>query len=275
MPMKARYTVVNGEIIAEKRNGVRKLYVPDALGSTVALLDNTQTPTDTFTYWRYGEVNTRTGTTATPFQFVGTQGYHSDTSGKTYVRARYLDSQKVRWLTEDPIGLSGAGWSVYVYAGNNPTAWTDPGGLRPTKDYGDSFCRRWFGSGSHSCSTGAWPNCITTCKGYHKVDYCCNTTGCHCLPQPPRKPPSKPPQCPPLTVTDPLGPWRNPFPGILMPLPEPRYDPPPMPELRPRPTRGPHGCSPDEIWNSQLQECVPVDPRRRRLIGLPPLPGTG
>ncbi len=27
----ARYTTVNGEIIAEKRNGVRSLYVPDAL----------------------------------------------------------------------------------------------------------------------------------------------------------------------------------------------------------------------------------------------------
>ena len=47
-----RYTVINGEVIAEKRNGVRKLYVPDPQGSTVALLDNTQTITDTFTYFR-------------------------------------------------------------------------------------------------------------------------------------------------------------------------------------------------------------------------------
>ena len=46
-----RYTTVNGEIISEKRNGVRSLYVPDPLGSTVALLDNTQTKTDTFEYW--------------------------------------------------------------------------------------------------------------------------------------------------------------------------------------------------------------------------------
>ena len=75
MTMKARYTVVDGEIIAEKRNGVRRTYVPDPLGSTVALLDNTQAQTDTFSYWPYGEVSARTGTTGTPFQYVGTRGY--------------------------------------------------------------------------------------------------------------------------------------------------------------------------------------------------------
>lgn len=32
-----RYTVINGHIIAEKRDGVRQFYSSDALGSTVAL----------------------------------------------------------------------------------------------------------------------------------------------------------------------------------------------------------------------------------------------
>jgi hypothetical protein len=35
-----RYTVVNGQVIAENRNGVRKTYVPDPSGSTIALLDD-------------------------------------------------------------------------------------------------------------------------------------------------------------------------------------------------------------------------------------------
>jgi hypothetical protein len=83
MPMKARYTVVEGEVIAEKRSGVRKLYVPDPLGSTVALLDNTQSQTDTFTYWPYGEEKTITGTTDTLFRFVGTQGYYRDSASRT------------------------------------------------------------------------------------------------------------------------------------------------------------------------------------------------
>lgn len=45
-----RCTGDNGEVIAEKRRGVRSLYIPDPLGSTVALLDNTQTQIDTFSY---------------------------------------------------------------------------------------------------------------------------------------------------------------------------------------------------------------------------------
>jgi hypothetical protein len=91
-----RYTTVNGEVIAEKRNNVRSLYVPDPLGSTVALLDNTQTKTDTFSYWPYGEVRTRTGTNPTPLQFVGTQGYYRDSASRTHVRARPLDIQHGR-----------------------------------------------------------------------------------------------------------------------------------------------------------------------------------
>ena len=127
MTMTTRYTVIDGEIIAEKRNGVRKQYVPDSQGSTVALLDNTQTPTDTFTYWPYGEVASRTGTTPTPFQFVGTLGCRQDSATKTYARARVLDTQKSRWLTEDPIGIMG-GLNLYCYAGNQPTSKIDPQG---------------------------------------------------------------------------------------------------------------------------------------------------
>lgn len=117
-----RYTVANGEIIAEKRNGVRRSYVPDPLGSTIALLDNTQTKTDTFSYWPYGEVQSRTGTTATPFQFVGTLGYYRDATDRMYVRARYLRPNLGRWQTVDPY------WPVeeaFGYAGANPLTYVD------------------------------------------------------------------------------------------------------------------------------------------------------
>jgi|SRR5579871_1403843 len=115
-----RYTTVNSEVIAEKRGGVRRLYVPDPLGSTVALLDNTQAQTDTFTYWPYGEVRTRTGTTATPFQFVGTAGYYQDNSTITYVVTRYLNTLQTRWMTQEPVISFGGSVNVYVYASNNP-----------------------------------------------------------------------------------------------------------------------------------------------------------
>ena len=127
-----RYTTVYGEIIAETRNGVRKQYIPDPQGNTVAMIDNTQTITDTFNYWPYGDIQSRTGTTPTPFQFVGTRGYYKDSASintKTYVRARHLDVAKCRWLTADPIGFAGGDWNLYRYVGNNPRTMVDPSGL--------------------------------------------------------------------------------------------------------------------------------------------------
>jgi hypothetical protein len=87
--MKVRYTSIGGEIVSENRAGAERDYLPDPLGSTVALLNSAQTKTDTVTYWPYGEVKTRTGATATPFQYVGTRGYYRDSSKRTYSRARY------------------------------------------------------------------------------------------------------------------------------------------------------------------------------------------
>ena len=145
-----RYTVVDGEVIAEKRNGVRSTYVPDPLGSTVALLDNMQAKTDTFSYWPYGEERARTGSTQTPLRFAGTAGYRREPNGHTYVRARYLLSPLARWSSSDPIGLeSGIAirydvplglvladeyrrpGSPYGYADNSPVTLRDPSGLKP------------------------------------------------------------------------------------------------------------------------------------------------
>lgn len=88
MAMTARYTVIEGEIISQTRGANRREYVPDANGNTVALVNDSATVTDTFTYWPYGEVKTRTGITPTPFQLGGTVGYYTDSLGRAYVRAR-------------------------------------------------------------------------------------------------------------------------------------------------------------------------------------------
>jgi RHS repeat-associated protein len=130
MAMKTRYTTINGRIIAEKRDGVRKLYVPDALGSTAALANSTQTLTDTFSYWPYGEERLRTGTATTPLRFVGTAGYAQSASGSSYVRARHLSGRTAKWMTEDPWMSTSRHIASYVYARNSPTTLTDPTGLR-------------------------------------------------------------------------------------------------------------------------------------------------
>ena len=120
-----RYTTINGRVIAEKRGGVRKLYRPDHLGSTIAMYDNTQTKTDTWVYWPYGAVRTRTGTTATPFQFVGVLGYFRDSSDRTYVRARVYRQALGIWQTRDPLWPNELSYS---YGLDSPSTQTDPSG---------------------------------------------------------------------------------------------------------------------------------------------------
>jgi len=127
MAMTARYTVINGEVISEKRGANHRTYVPDANGNTVALVDDGGTVTDTFTYWPYGEVKSRTGSTPTPFQFGGTLGYYKD-SQQSYVRRRYLSHPQGRWTSVDFMWPSERG---YEYAGSNPSSASDPTGLSP------------------------------------------------------------------------------------------------------------------------------------------------
>lgn len=127
--MKARYTVLDGEVLAEKRGGARRELVPDPLGSTVALLDSSQAITDTLAYWPYGEERSRTGATATPIRFVGTLGYYRDSTARSYVRARYLDRTRARWLTQDPIQDWKSSSNLLAYCRDAPITITDPRGL--------------------------------------------------------------------------------------------------------------------------------------------------
>ena len=234
MAIKTRYTVIDGEVIAEKRGGVRKEYVPDPLGSTVALLDNAQTQTDTFAYWPYGEEANRTGTTPAPFRFVGTQGYYHDSITRTYVRARYFDALKGRWMTEDPIGFDSSDYNLSQYVNSRPTTFADPSGLMPPFGLlpicfppGSPPPPVWprppgpvwpiddctsYGPGSGLPVHKVIENCISCCErvfgGAHnsprrleRCKYCCtqwNTGGAdrrHCLGTWPRFP--KPPGMPP------------------------------------------------------------------------------
>ena len=163
------YTVVNGEILSENRNGVKRDYVPDPLGSTVALLDNTNSKTDTFEYWPYGEVRTRSGTTLTPFQFMGTLGYYKDDATRTYVRARVLRTLLGRWMTEDPVLYSALDWNLLCYTANNPTTLRDPTGkLTETllAAFGPAVTCRTFWPKSVPCTNAAALGyCFNYCSG--------------------------------------------------------------------------------------------------------------
>jgi RHS repeat-associated protein len=107
------YTVVNGQVMSENRDGVERDYLSDSLGNTLALVDSTGTKTDTFSYFPSGKVASRTGTTPTPFQWAGGHGYYRDNSTRTHVRARNFYVNLGRWSTQDPMGFAGGDYNLY------------------------------------------------------------------------------------------------------------------------------------------------------------------
>ncbi|NLD93286.1 MAG: RHS repeat-associated core domain-containing protein [Fibrobacter sp.] len=64
-----------------------------------------------------------------PVGFAGEYGILREPNGLYYMNARYYDPTNGRFLSEDPIGLSGGDLTLYSYAGNNPVVFVDPSGL--------------------------------------------------------------------------------------------------------------------------------------------------
>ena len=105
--------------------GVRSL-LPDALGSTVALGDNTGTLQTQYTYEPFGYA-TQTGlASASSYKYTGRE---DDGTGLYYYRARYYHPRLQRFIGEDPIGFAGGDTNLYAYAGNSPLNLDDPFGL--------------------------------------------------------------------------------------------------------------------------------------------------
>ena len=119
------YSTFGGRVIAENRGGFIRQYVPDNLGSTVALIDATGAVTDTYDYWPYGEERIHIGASATPMTFLGTLGYFGDFLNMLYVRARHLRVDLTRWMTVDRL------WPhqrAFCYCGDSPSFRTDETG---------------------------------------------------------------------------------------------------------------------------------------------------
>ena len=127
--MSVNYYTVNGMILAEDRGGVYSEFVPDTLGSCVAVKDASETITYTADYWPYGEVRTSTGSKASPWGFVGLMGYLTDLAKRLYVRARHYRPNVGQWQTIDPL------WPeemAYGYASLAPRDHADMSGSDPT-----------------------------------------------------------------------------------------------------------------------------------------------
>ena len=102
--------------------------ITDPLGTVHALVDETGTVMDRYTYDAWGNVQ-ESGASQhaidNRFLFQGRE--YSFATGLYNFRARWYNPQTGRWLSNDPIGISG-GLNLYAFCGNNPMMYRDPDG---------------------------------------------------------------------------------------------------------------------------------------------------
>jgi RHS repeat-associated protein len=117
-----------GNLVSQRRIGQDSYYHFDGQGSTLALSNANGDVTDTYAYAAFGEVTTRTGSTISPFQYVGQKGYYRDAETDGYeIRRRPLLAETGRWLCADSLELA-ADINTYRYAYNTPSMYFDPTG---------------------------------------------------------------------------------------------------------------------------------------------------
>jgi len=108
--------------------------VKDHLGSVHALVDASGAVAESYTYDAWGNVSVLTSDLrpltfsqfGNRYLFQGRE--YSYATGLYFFRARWYSPEFGRWLSNDPIGISG-GLNLYVFCGNDPVNGVDPWGL--------------------------------------------------------------------------------------------------------------------------------------------------
>jgi RHS repeat-associated protein len=111
-------------------------YLTDHQGTVHAVADETGSIAESYRFDAWGRVLGVYDETGSPITktkignrllFQGRE--YSWETGFYYFRARFYDPITGRWLSNDPIGISG-GLDQYVFVANNPLAFRDPFGLK-------------------------------------------------------------------------------------------------------------------------------------------------
>ncbi len=121
--------------------------IKDHQNTILALVNTSGAVVESYEYSAYGEtrVFSRAGTELAASALGNRytfQGREIDwTTGLMSFRARWYHAETGRWLSKDPIGISG-GLNLYAFCGNNPVNFVDPMGLfrfgdRPLAGYPD------------------------------------------------------------------------------------------------------------------------------------------
>lgn len=121
------YTIFSNVLLHESRDAVESDYVPDTIGSTVTTLIAGDKVSE-WTYWPYGEIRTTSGSSETPFLFVGTLGYYHGAGMGLYVRVRTYLMRAAIWSTAAHWPDRLRGEHPYRYCRNQPILRVDPSG---------------------------------------------------------------------------------------------------------------------------------------------------
>jgi RHS repeat-associated protein len=111
------------EYLARQDGSGAASILSDALGNTTAVADANGNIQAQYSYEPFGAAQIN-GTSSNSYQFTGRE---NDGTGLYYYRARYYSPQLQRFVSPDPIGLSG-GINFYAYVNDEPTNLTDPTG---------------------------------------------------------------------------------------------------------------------------------------------------
>ncbi|WP_244953581.1 RHS repeat-associated core domain-containing protein [Xanthomonas axonopodis pv. vasculorum] len=128
---------------ARNDTGGRTYFLTDQLGSTRVLTNAAGGAVQRYDYDPYGTTTQSSTAYTNPYQYTGRE---RDTSGLYYYRARYYKPELGRFISEDPIKLTG-GVNSYSYVGGNPLSRIDPLGL----SWGDAI------SLTYQWATGSGP----------------------------------------------------------------------------------------------------------------------
>jgi RHS repeat-associated protein len=115
-------------------------YHYNAVGSTIALTDQSQTMVNKYAYDPFGNVGNQVESVPQPFKFVGQYGVMTGPNGFYYMKARYYDPQVGRFVSEDPTGFDGGDVNLSAYVANNPVNRIDPYGLLSSSDLSPKKC---------------------------------------------------------------------------------------------------------------------------------------
>lgn len=116
-------------LISTNREGTKRYFHFDGLGSTVALTDFDMNVTDTYVYSAFGITESSSGSSVNPFRFVGQWGYYDDgargsQSGLLLLGVRYYSPTYGRFWTWDSV----RSLALYTYVRNCSVMLTDPSG---------------------------------------------------------------------------------------------------------------------------------------------------